>query len=126
MNNYHSAVGIVTGVLILFVTLIQSNIAQVLIWGIFLAGPFLILWMVWAVLAAPVEIKETFDEQWYQDRKDLRRDHNKSILKELHWGKDGNSSISRFKTIFIPGYKKIHLILDCCKILNPILFILEV
>ena len=73
MKNYHSAVGIVTGVLILFVTLIQFNIAQVLIWGIFLAGPFFILWMVWAVLAAPVEIKETFDEQWYQDRSDLKR-----------------------------------------------------
>lgn len=76
MQNYHSAVGIVTGVLILFVTLIQFNIAQVLVWAIFLTGPFLILWMVWAVLAAPVEIKETFEEQWYQDRKDLRRQQN--------------------------------------------------
>lgn len=76
MKNYHSAVGIVTGVLILFVTLIQFNIAQVLVWAIFLTGPFLILWMVWAVLAAPVEIKETFEEQWYQDREDLRRERN--------------------------------------------------
>lgn len=73
MKNYHSAVGIVTGVLILFITLIQFNIAHMLIWAIFLAGPFLILWMVWAVLAAPVEIEETFEEQWYQDREDLRR-----------------------------------------------------
>ncbi|MCU0401058.1 MAG: hypothetical protein MUE75_08635 [Algoriphagus sp.] len=76
MQNYHSAVGIVTGVLILFVTLIQFNIAQVLIWAIFLVGPFLILWMVWSVLAAPVEIKETFEEQWYQDREDLSREQN--------------------------------------------------
>jgi hypothetical protein len=76
MKNYHSAVGIVTGVLILFVTLIQFNIAQVLIWAIFLAGPFLIFWMVWAVLAAPVDIKETFEEQWYQDRPDLRREQD--------------------------------------------------
>lgn len=73
MKNYHSAVGIVTGVLILFVTLIQLNVVQVLIWAIFLAGPFLILWMVWAVLAAPVEIEDTFEEQWYQDREDLGR-----------------------------------------------------
>jgi Flp pilus assembly protein TadB len=72
MKNYHSAVGIVTGVLILLVTLIQFNVAQMLIWAIFLIGPFLILWMVWAVLAAPVEIKEKFEEQWYQDRGDLR------------------------------------------------------
>lgn len=73
MKNYHSAVGIVTGVLILLVTLIQFNAAQMLIWAIFLIGPFLILWMVWAVLAAPVEIKETFEEQWYQDQTDLGR-----------------------------------------------------
>ena len=76
MKNYHIAVGVVTGILILFVTLIQLNIAPILIWGIFLASPFLIIWMVWAVLAAPVEIKETFDEQWYQDKP-------KSELKEF-------------------------------------------
>lgn len=73
MKNYHSAVGIVTGVLILFVTLIQFNVAQMLIWVIFLIGPFLILWMVWAVLAAPVKIEERFEEQWYQDREELKR-----------------------------------------------------
>ncbi len=73
MKNYLSAVGIVTGVLILFVTLIQLNLGLPLIWTIFLVGPFLILWMVWAVLAAPVEVRETFEEQWYQDLKDMRR-----------------------------------------------------
>lgn len=73
MKNYLSAVGIVTGVLILFVTLIQLNLGLPLIWTIFLVGPFLILWMVWAVLAAHVEVRETFEEQWYQDLKDMRR-----------------------------------------------------
>lgn len=68
MKNYLISVGIVTGILILFVTLIQFNISHFLIWLIFLAGPFLIGWMVWAVLAAPVEINGTFEEQWYQDR----------------------------------------------------------
>jgi len=29
--------------------------------------------MVWSVLTAPITIKETFDEQWYQDRPDIRR-----------------------------------------------------
>lgn len=76
MKNYLQVVGIVTGVLILFITLIQLNVAYSLIWIIFLAGPFLVFWMVWAVLAAPVEIKETFEEQWYQDRKDLGREQN--------------------------------------------------
>ena len=76
MKNYHSAVGIVTAILIVFVTLIQLDIAHLLIWSIFLGGPFLILWMVWAVLTAPVQIRETFEEQWYQDREDLRRERN--------------------------------------------------
>lgn len=73
MKNYLQVVGIVTGVLILFITLIQFNVALPLIWTIFLVGPFLVMWMVWSVLAAPVEIKETFEEQWYQDRGDLRK-----------------------------------------------------
>ena len=73
MKNYHSAVGIVTGVLIFFVTLIQMNVAYPLIWAIFLASPLLVLWMVWSVLTAPVVVHETFEEQWYQDRPEMRR-----------------------------------------------------
>lgn len=73
MKNYLTSVGIVTGILIVFVTLIQLNVAQALIWGIFLASPVFLLWMVWGVLTAPVDIPETFDEQWYQDRPDLKR-----------------------------------------------------
>ncbi|MDF2156330.1 hypothetical protein [Algoriphagus sp. CAU 1675] len=67
MKNYHLAVGIVTGVLIVFVTLIQLEVALVLIWLIFISGPVLIFWMVWAVLKAPVEIKDSFDKKWYQN-----------------------------------------------------------
>ena len=73
MKNYLTSVGIVTGILIVFVTLIQLHVAQVLVWGIFLASPILLIWMVWSVLTAPVNIPETFDEQWYQDRPDLKR-----------------------------------------------------
>ncbi|WP_075348897.1 hypothetical protein [Algoriphagus marinus] len=72
MKNYELAVGIVTGILILFVTLIQFEVSQFLIWLIFLAGPFLVIWMVYSVLVADVDIKETFEEQWYQDRPDLK------------------------------------------------------
>ncbi|WP_297336673.1 hypothetical protein [Algoriphagus sp.] len=72
MKNYKFSVGLVTGVLIIFVTLIQLNVALPLIWLLFLAGPFLMIWMVWSVLIAPVQIKETFEDQWYQDRPDLR------------------------------------------------------
>lgn len=73
MKNYELAVGIVTGILILFVTLIQFEVSQFLIWLIFLAGPFLVIWMVYSVLVADVDIKETFEEQWYQDRHDMQR-----------------------------------------------------
>jgi hypothetical protein len=73
MKNYELAVGIVTGILILFVTLIQFEVSLFLIWLIFLAGPFLVIWMVYSVLTAPVDIKETFEEQWYQDMPDMKR-----------------------------------------------------
>ena len=73
MKNYLAAVGVVTGILIVFVTLIQMNVAHFLIWGIFLASPGLLIWMVWSMLKAPVEVEETFDEQWYQDQPDLKR-----------------------------------------------------
>lgn len=76
MKKYEFAVGFVTGALIIFVTLIQLNVALPLIWLLFLAGPFLVMWMVWSVLIAPVQIDETFEEQWYQDRPDLRREED--------------------------------------------------
>lgn len=73
MNNHMTVVGIVTGALILFVTLIQLEIAMFLIWILFMAGPFLVMWMVYSVLVAPIMIEETFEEQWYQDQPDMRR-----------------------------------------------------
>jgi fatty acid desaturase len=79
MKNYELAVGIVTGILILFVTLIQFEVSLFLIWLIFLAGPFLVIWMVYSVLTAQIDIKETFEEQWYQDQPNLKRiEENKS------------------------------------------------
>ena len=73
MKNYLQVVGIVTGILIVFVTLIQLEVAIPLIWLIFICGPGLIIWMVWSVLVADVEVKETFEDCWYQDRPDLKR-----------------------------------------------------
>ncbi len=69
MTNYKTVVGIVTGALIVFTTLIQFELSMFLIWLMFLVSPLLVIWMVWSVLVAPVDIKETFDEQWYQDKK---------------------------------------------------------
>lgn len=68
MKNYLTSVGLVTGFLIVFVTAIQFELSMSLIWLMFLISPALVIWMVYSVLTAPIEIKETFDEQWYQDR----------------------------------------------------------
>ncbi len=68
MNNYLTSVGLVTGFLILFVTAIQFELSLSLIWLMFLISPALVIWMVYSVLTAPIEIKETFEEQWYQDK----------------------------------------------------------
>lgn len=73
MKNYMSVVGIVTGALILFVTFIHLELSLTLIWLMFMAGPFLVMWMVYSVLIAPVVVEETFEEQWYQDRPDMQR-----------------------------------------------------
>ncbi len=68
MKNYLTSVGLVTGFLIVFVTAIQFELSMSLIWLMFIISPALVIWMVYSVLTAPIEIKETFDEQWYQDR----------------------------------------------------------
>ena len=72
MNNYLTSVGLVTGFLILFVTAIQFELSLSLIWLMFLISPALVIWMVYSVLTAPIEIKETFEEQWYLDRPNLK------------------------------------------------------
>lgn len=73
MKNDLTIVGLVTGFLILFVTVIQFELSMSLIWLMFIISPALVIWMVYSVLTAPIEIKETFDEQWYLDRPDLKR-----------------------------------------------------
>lgn len=73
MKNDLTIVGLVTGFLILFVTAIQFELSMSLIWLMFTISPALVIWMVYSVLTAPVDIKETFEEQWYQDRPDLKR-----------------------------------------------------
>ena len=69
MRNYLQVVGTVTGILIVFVTLIQFEVAMPLIWMISISCPLLMIWMVYTVLKAPVSIEDTFEGQWYQDLK---------------------------------------------------------
>ncbi|WP_192347586.1 hypothetical protein [Algoriphagus sp. Y33] len=73
MKDYLTAVGIVTGILIIFITSIQFNLSMFLIWILFLSSPILIFWMVLSVLTADVVVKETFEERWYQDTPELNQ-----------------------------------------------------
>ncbi|MCL6261386.1 hypothetical protein M3O96_19965 [Aquiflexum sp. TKW24L] len=68
MKNYLFPVYLVTGVLIIYVTAIQVSLNTSLILFVFSLSPALILWMVYRVLTADVEVTSTFEEKWYEDQ----------------------------------------------------------
>jgi len=68
MKNYLFPVYLVTAVLIVYVTAIQVNLNTSLILFVFSISPILILWMVYRVLTAEVEVTSTFEEKWYEDQ----------------------------------------------------------
>jgi hypothetical protein len=68
MKNYLFPVYLVTGVLIFYVTAIQVNLYTPLILFIFSISPVLVIWMVYRVLTADVEVTSTFEEKWYEDQ----------------------------------------------------------
>lgn len=58
----------VTAFLIIYVTAIQANLNTRLILFMFSVSPIPIIWMVYKVLTADVEVNSTFDEKWYEDQ----------------------------------------------------------
>jgi hypothetical protein len=68
MKNYLFPVYLVTAVLIVYVTAIQVNLATSLILFVFSFSPALVIWMVYRVLTADVEVTSTFEEKWYEDQ----------------------------------------------------------
>jgi hypothetical protein len=68
MKNYLFPVYLVTAVLIVYVTAIQANLHTALILFVFSLSPALVIWMVYKVLTADVEVTSTFEEKWYEDQ----------------------------------------------------------
>lgn len=68
MKNFLFPVYVVTGVLILYVTGIQVNLNTSIILFVFSFSPALVIWMVYKVLTADVEVTSTFEEKWYEDQ----------------------------------------------------------
>jgi hypothetical protein len=67
MKNPWVPVGVVTAILFFYTGLIAVGGSYTLIMSIFVASPFLIIWMVYRVLrAAPVSDK-TFTDHFYED-----------------------------------------------------------
>lgn len=68
MNSYLFPVYMTTAVLIVYVTAILAGINAAIIMFIFSISPAFVIWMVYRVLTANVEVKSTFDEKWYEDQ----------------------------------------------------------
>ena len=68
MKNYLFPVYLVTAFLIVYVTAIQVNLNTALILFVLSFSPILVIWMVYKVLTADVEVTSTFEEKWYEDQ----------------------------------------------------------
>lgn len=67
MKNYLFPVYLVTSFLIIYVTSIHANLNMGIIMFMFAISPLPIIWMVYRVLKAEVEVNSTFEEKWYED-----------------------------------------------------------
>lgn len=68
MSSYLFPVYLTTAVLIVYVTAILVGLNAAIIMFIFSVSPGFVIWMVYRVLTANVEVKATFDEKWYEDQ----------------------------------------------------------
>jgi hypothetical protein len=68
MNSYLFPVYLTTAVLLVYVTAILVGLNAAIIMFIFSVSPVCVIWMVYRVLTANVEVKATFDEKWYEDQ----------------------------------------------------------
>lgn len=68
MSSYLFPVYLTTAVLIVYVTAILVGLSAAIIMFIFSVSPGFVIWMVYRVLTANVEVKATFDEKWYEDQ----------------------------------------------------------
>ncbi|SNS59880.1 hypothetical protein SAMN06295967_113105 [Belliella buryatensis] len=67
MKNYLFPIYLVTALLLVYVTAILANLNTAIILFAFSISPALVIWMVYKVLTADVEVNSTFEEKWYED-----------------------------------------------------------
>jgi hypothetical protein len=67
MKHYLFPIYLATGYLLVFISSIFANLHISLILLLFALSPVLMIWMVYKVLCADVDVKETFEEKWYSD-----------------------------------------------------------
>jgi hypothetical protein len=68
MKDYLFPVFVTTGFLIIYLTVLFTNLHTGLILFLFSVSPIPMLWMVYKVLTADADSKHTFDERWYEDK----------------------------------------------------------
>ena len=71
-------IGIATGFMLLYMLSILFQFPDPWIFNLCLLSPFVIVWMVIRILKDPYTTDKTFDEYFYQDRDDLRRNGKES------------------------------------------------
>ncbi|SIS50845.1 hypothetical protein [Belliella pelovolcani] len=67
MKNYLFPIYLVTAILLVYVTAILANLSTAMILFAFSISPALVIWMVYSVLTADVEVHSTFEEKWYEN-----------------------------------------------------------
>lgn len=59
---------LITAVLLVYVTAILVGLNLALVMFIFGVSPAMVIWMVYRVLTADVEVSATFEDKWYEDQ----------------------------------------------------------
>ena len=71
--NLESVVGVAAGLTLAYLTSIILELRLVLILGLYLSATGATLWMVFRILKDPWSTDKSFDDYFYQDRPDIRR-----------------------------------------------------
>ncbi|MCX2745878.1 hypothetical protein OO013_18495 [Mangrovivirga sp. M17] len=61
----YNVIGVVTGMVIIYLGMIAFNIPFPFVYTLFLAIHVGTIYMVYTILKAPYKSKKTFDQQWY-------------------------------------------------------------
>jgi hypothetical protein len=74
-----AVIGIATGFMLLYLLSILFQFPGEWIFDLYLLSPFVIVWMVMRILKDPYSTDKTFDEYFYQDRDDIKRNGKESL-----------------------------------------------